>query len=38
MTGHLARRRRKLETAICALAMHEGVLPPTINYQNPDPE
>ncbi len=38
MTGHLLGAAGGLETAICALAMHEGVLPPTINYQNPDPE
>ena len=23
---------------MCALAIHEGVIPPTINYYNPDPE
>jgi 3-oxoacyl-[acyl-carrier-protein] synthase II len=22
---------------MCVLAVHEGVLPPTINYENPDP-
>jgi 3-oxoacyl-[acyl-carrier-protein] synthase II len=38
MTGHLLGAAGGLETAICALAMHHGVLPPTINYQNPDPE
>ncbi len=38
MTGHLLGAAGGLETGICALAMHEGVLPPTINYQNPDPE
>jgi 3-oxoacyl-[acyl-carrier-protein] synthase II len=38
MTGHLLGAAGGLETAICALAVHEGVLPPTINYQNPDPE
>jgi len=38
MTGHLLGAAGGLETAICALALHEGVLPPTINYQNPDPE
>ena len=38
MTGHLLGAAGGLETAICALAVHDGVLPPTINYQNPDPE
>jgi 3-oxoacyl-[acyl-carrier-protein] synthase II len=38
MTGHLLGAAGGLETAICALAVHEGVVPPTINYQNPDPE
>jgi 3-oxoacyl-[acyl-carrier-protein] synthase II len=22
---------------MCALAVHHGVIPPTINYENPDP-
>ena len=38
MTGHLLGAAGGLETAICALAVHAGVVPPTINYQNPDPE
>jgi 3-oxoacyl-[acyl-carrier-protein] synthase II len=38
MTGHLLGAAGGLETAICALAVHHGVLPPTINYDNPDPE
>ena len=38
MTGHLLGAAGGLETAICALAVHAGVMPPTINYQNPDPE
>jgi 3-oxoacyl-[acyl-carrier-protein] synthase II len=38
MTGHLLGAAGGLETAICALAIHEGVLPPTINYDNPDPD
>jgi minimal PKS ketosynthase (KS/KS alpha) len=24
--------------AACALAIHRGVIPPTANWQNPDPE
>ena len=38
MTGHLLGAAGGLETAICALAVYHGVLPPTINYENPDPE
>jgi 3-oxoacyl-[acyl-carrier-protein] synthase II len=37
-TGHLLGAAGGLETAICALALHHGVLPPTINYETPDPE
>ncbi len=38
MTGHLIGGTASLETAICVLAMQEGMLPPTINLDNPDPE
>jgi 3-oxoacyl-[acyl-carrier-protein] synthase II len=38
MTGHLLGAAGGLETGICALAVYNGVLPPTINYDNPDPE
>ena len=38
MTGHLLGAAGGLETAICALAVHDGIIPPTINYENPDPE
>ncbi len=38
MTGHLLGAAGGLETGICALAVYHGVLPPTINYTNPDPE
>jgi 3-oxoacyl-[acyl-carrier-protein] synthase II len=37
-TGHLLGAAGGVESAICALALHHGVLPPTINYENPDPE
>jgi 3-oxoacyl-[acyl-carrier-protein] synthase II len=37
MTGHLLGAAGGLETAIAALAVKEGILPPTINYENPDP-
>ena len=38
MTGHLLGAAGGLETAIAALALHHGVVPPTINYTRPDPE
>jgi len=38
MTGHLLGGAGGLETVICALAMGRGVIPPTINYENPDPD
>lgn len=38
MTGHLLGGAGALESLICLLAIRDGVLPPTINYQTPDPE
>lgn len=38
MTGHMLGAAGGVETAICALAVHRGVVPPTINYTTPDPE
>ena len=38
MTGHLLGAAGGLETAICALAVRDQVMPPTINYETPDPE
>ena len=38
MTGHLLGAAGGLETAIVVRAIKEGVMPPTINYENPDPE
>ncbi len=38
MTGHLLGGAGGLETAIVALAIREGIVPPTINYATPDPE
>jgi 3-oxoacyl-[acyl-carrier-protein] synthase II len=37
-TGHLLGAAGGFETAVVALALHHGVLPPTINYETPDPE
>jgi 3-oxoacyl-[acyl-carrier-protein] synthase II len=38
MTGHLLGAAGGLEAAICALVVKEDVLPPTINYETPDPD
>ncbi|HEX6797494.1 MAG TPA: beta-ketoacyl-ACP synthase II [Ktedonobacterales bacterium] len=38
MTGHLMGAAGGVEIAITALALHDGVLPPTINYEVRDPE
>lgn len=38
LSGHLMGAAGALEAAICALALHEGFIPPTINYENPAPE
>ncbi len=38
MLGHTMGAASALEAAVCCLAIDEGWLPPTINYQNPDPE
>ena len=38
MTGHLLGAAGALEAAFCALAISEGFVPPTINYESPDPE
>lgn len=38
MTGHLLGATGALEAAFCALAIKESFVPPTINYENPDPE
>ena len=36
--GHLLGAAGGVEGAVCALAIHEGIAPPTINYRQPDPE
>jgi len=37
MTGHLLGAAGALEAAICALVVHRGIIPPTINQFTPDP-
>jgi 3-oxoacyl-[acyl-carrier-protein] synthase II len=37
MTGHLLGAAGGLESAITALAVRDGIVPPTINYVTPDP-
>jgi 3-oxoacyl-[acyl-carrier-protein] synthase II len=38
MTGHLLGASGAIEAVFCILAMRDEILPPTINYQTPDPE
>jgi len=38
MTGHLLGAAGGVEAVISILALRDGVLPPTINLENPDPE
>ncbi|HZU07865.1 MAG TPA: beta-ketoacyl-ACP synthase II [Chloroflexota bacterium] len=37
MTGHLLGAAGAVETIICVLAIRDGRVPPTINYEHPDP-
>jgi 3-oxoacyl-[acyl-carrier-protein] synthase II len=38
VTGHCFGAAGAIEAMMCVLAIHHGVLPPTINYEHPDPE
>jgi 3-oxoacyl-[acyl-carrier-protein] synthase II len=38
MMGHTFGAAGAIEAMMCVLAIHDGVLPPTINLRNPDPE
>jgi 3-oxoacyl-[acyl-carrier-protein] synthase II len=38
MTGHLLGAAGGVEMAACVLAIKHGIIPPTINLENPDPE
>ena len=37
VSGHCFGAAGALEAMMCALALRDGVLPPTINYRTPDP-
>jgi 3-oxoacyl-[acyl-carrier-protein] synthase II len=38
MTGHLLGAAGGIEAIACAMAIKEGIVPPTINYETPDPD
>lgn len=38
MTGHLLGAAGAVEAVVCVRALQSGILPPTINYETPDPE
>ena len=38
MMGHTFGAAGAVEAMMCVLAIHEGVIPPTINYEHPDPD
>src|SRR5439155_1640927 len=38
MTGHTLGAAGAIEAVACALALQHGKLPPTINYETPDPD
>jgi len=38
MTGHLLGAAGGIEAAVCAKAIETGIVPPTINYETPDPD
>jgi 3-oxoacyl-[acyl-carrier-protein] synthase II len=38
MTGHLLGAAGAVEAIVCVKALQEGILPPTINYETPDPD
>jgi 3-oxoacyl-[acyl-carrier-protein] synthase II len=38
MLGHTMGAASAIEAVACALALHTGMIPPTINYEEPDPD
>jgi 3-oxoacyl-[acyl-carrier-protein] synthase II len=37
MLGHMLGAAGAVEAAVTALSLHEAIIPPTINYETPDP-
>ena len=37
-TGHALSAAGGLESIVCVKSITDGIVPPTINYENPDPE
>ena len=38
MTGHMLGAAGGMESVVCALVIKNGIIPPTINYETPDPD
>jgi 3-oxoacyl-(acyl-carrier-protein) synthase len=38
MLGHTMGAASAIEAAVCCLAVRDGVVPPTMNYEEPDPD
>ena len=38
MTGHMLGAAGAIEAAVCAKTIETGIVPPTINYEHPDPD
>jgi len=38
MTGHMLGAGGAMEAILCLMALRDGLIPPTINYEQPDPE
>ena len=37
-TGHMMAASGALEVIVAAMALHRGIIPPTLNYETPDPD
>ena len=38
MTGHLFGAAGAIEAMVCVKSITDGIIPPTINYETPDPD
>ncbi len=38
MTGHMLGAGGSMEAILCLMALRDGLIPPTINYEDPDPD